>query len=48
MKSNVKMVQLDRQKLSESRTTDDVAFQSGDVANISEQAIFPPLSPATM
>jgi len=48
MKSNIKIVQLERQKLSENRTTDDVAFQSGDVANISEQDISLPLSPATM
>jgi len=48
MKSNVKMVQLERQKLYENRTTDDVAFQSGDVANISEQDISLPFSPATM
>jgi len=42
------MVQLERQKLYENRTTDDVAFQSGDVANISEHDISLPLSPATM
>ena len=42
------MVQLERQKLSENRTTDDAAFHSGDVANICEQDISLPLSPATM
>ena len=42
------MVQLERQKLSENRTTDDVAFQSGYVANISEQDISLPFSAVTM
>ena len=32
---------MERQKLYENRTMDDVAFQSDDVANISEQDILP-------